>query len=117
MKHGCARIREAQTEIGADLEDMKGLSLEEKLEEYKDEQHLTSMARYLGRWQAMAVSSGEFCGHLDQPLRFARYAHTQSNTRRRAAQLGGFGASFGPRIHENTGQIDGGWKSTYWRPS
>jgi len=59
---------------------MKGLSLEEKLEEYKDEQHLTSMARYLGRWQAMAVSSGEFCGHLDQPLRDLRDTLTLNPT-------------------------------------
>lgn len=76
----CSQIREAKKLVGDDLEDMKGWSLEDQLVMYNDPAFMETMARYLGKWQAMAVFSSEFKGHLEGPLLHLRHALTLNPT-------------------------------------
>jgi hypothetical protein len=76
----CSQIREAKKLVGDDLEDMKGWPLEDKLVMYNDPAFMETMATYLGRWQAMAVFSSEFKGHLEGPLLHLRHALTLNPT-------------------------------------
>ena len=75
----CSQIQEAKKLVGDDLEDMKG-PLEDKLVKYNEPAFMETMARYLGRWQAMTVFSSEFKGHLEEPLLHLRHALTLNPT-------------------------------------
>jgi hypothetical protein len=76
----CNDILHSQSQIASDLKLLESLPLEERLVEYKDPVTVEGMARYLGRWQAMALFSTEFKGNLEGPLSNLRATLTLNPT-------------------------------------